>query len=111
MTIFGKEPAVIIGFVIAAIVAVVQTALGQGLISDVTAGKITDLVQGIGQLLVFVGPLLAGILIRQKVTSPATAATLVPAPASDPITPEDQGVAIPADAPAPSTTVDPTAGG
>jgi ABC-type transporter Mla maintaining outer membrane lipid asymmetry permease subunit MlaE len=68
MTLFGREPAVIIGLVVTIILGAVSTLLGDGFISDVTAGKVTDAVNAIAQLAVLAAPLIAGILIRPRVT-------------------------------------------
>jgi hypothetical protein len=65
---FGREPAVIIGIIVSSILAVVSVLLGEGVISDVLAGRITDGVNAIAQLLVILSPLITGILIRPRVT-------------------------------------------
>lgn len=66
--IFGREPVVWIGIITSVILAVVTTLLGQGVISDALAGKITDLVNAFAQLLVLVAPILAAIAARPLVT-------------------------------------------
>jgi hypothetical protein len=66
--ILGREPAVIIGLVVTIVLGAVQTLTGQGFISDVTSGQITDGVNAIAQLAVLFAPLIAGILIRPRVT-------------------------------------------
>jgi len=68
MTIFGRQPAVWIGIIVSCILAVISTLLGQGVISDALAGKVTDLVTATGQILTILSPLIAGLLIRQTVT-------------------------------------------
>lgn len=68
MTIFGREPAFWIGLAVTLILGVLTTLSGNGLISDVAAGKATDLVNAIAQLLTLLAPLIAGIIIRQGVT-------------------------------------------
>ena len=68
MTIFGREPAVIIGLVVTIILGALQTLQGQGFISDATSGQITDGVNAVAQLAVLLAPLIAGILIRPRVT-------------------------------------------
>jgi hypothetical protein len=69
--IFGREPAAWIGVIVSVILAVVTTLLGQGVISDALAGRVTDLVQATAQLLTLLAPLFAGLLIRQNVTPTA----------------------------------------
>jgi hypothetical protein len=68
MTIFGREPAFWIGLAVSLVLGVVSTLTGNGLISDALAGQITDIANSIAQLLVLLAPLIAGILIRQRVT-------------------------------------------
>jgi hypothetical protein len=76
MTIWGKEPALIVGTVVTIILAAVQTLAGNGLISDVSAGKTTDLVQSAANLLILLIPLIGAGVIRQNVYSPATVAKI-----------------------------------
>jgi len=71
MTIFGRQPSFWIGLAVTLILGVVQTLTGNGLISDVAAGKATDLVNSTAQLLVLLAPLIAGLLIRTQVTPTA----------------------------------------
>jgi hypothetical protein len=68
MTIFGREPAFWIGVIVTLILGVLQTLTGNGLISEVAAGKATDIVNSTAQLLVLLAPLIAGIVIRTQVT-------------------------------------------
>ena len=72
MTIWGREPAVIVGLIVTIILGVVQTLAGQGFISDVVAGKTTDIVNAISQLVLLLIPLITSIIVRQNVYSPAT---------------------------------------
>lgn len=65
---FGREPAVIIGTIATILVGAIATLTGNGFISDVAAGKATDVVNSAAQLAVLVAPLLAGVFIRGKVT-------------------------------------------
>lgn len=74
MTIFGREPAFWIGLIVTIVLGLVQTLLGNGLISDAVAGKVTDITNAIAQLLVLLAPLIAGILIRPTVTPAASPA-------------------------------------
>lgn len=72
----NKEPAVIIGTVVAIVVGALATLSGNGFISDALAGKATDIVNSVAQLLVLLSPVIAGILTRPAVYSPATVAKL-----------------------------------
>lgn len=85
--IFGREPAVWIGLIVTIILGAVSTLVGQGFISDVLAGKVTDAVNAIAQLAVLFAPLIAGILIRPTTT-----------PAAAPVLPVGQDVKTPAGA-------------
>jgi uncharacterized membrane protein len=75
--IFGRQPAFWIGLIVSLILGVVQNLTGSGLISDVRAGQVTDLVNAAAQLAVLLAPLIAGLLIRTQVTP--TAAPSLPA--------------------------------
>jgi len=66
--VFGREPAFWIGLIVTIIIGAVTTLLGEGVISDALAGKITDFVNAIAELAVLLAPLIAGLLIRQNVT-------------------------------------------
>ncbi len=68
MTIFEREPARIIGLVVTIALGVVSTLYGEGIISDVQAGTVTDIVHGIAQLVLLLSPLIAGELIRGRVS-------------------------------------------
>lgn len=71
MTIFGREPAFWIGVIAACILAVVQTLLGQGVVSDALAGQATDFVTALSQVVTLLVPVIAGLLIRTQVTPTA----------------------------------------
>lgn len=66
--IFGREPAVWIGIIVSCILAVLSVLTGQGVVSDAIAGRITDGVNAVAQLLVILAPLITGALIRGRVT-------------------------------------------
>lgn len=66
--IFGREPARWIGLIVTLIVGVVTTLQGDGLISDLQAGAVTDIVHATAQLALLLSPLIAGELIRGRVT-------------------------------------------
>ena len=68
----NKEPALIIGTIVTILLAVVTTLSGNGFISDALAGKLTDLVNGAGQLILLLLPLITAALIRTRVYSPAS---------------------------------------
>lgn len=68
----NKEPVLIIGTIVTVIIGAISTLSGNGLISDVAAGRATDVVKGIGDLLTLLAPLIAAALTRGKVFSPAT---------------------------------------
>jgi hypothetical protein len=57
MTIFGRQPAAWIGIIVSCILAVLSVLTGQGVISDALAGRITDGVNAVAQLLVIAAPI------------------------------------------------------
>jgi len=75
MKLFGREPAVWIGLLGTIALGIITTLAGQGFVSDLTAGKLTDGVNAVVQLATLLAPLIAGILIRGGVT-PTTAPKL-----------------------------------
>jgi hypothetical protein len=77
MGVLDKEPAVIIGTVVTIVVAAIATLSGNGFISDAAAGKATDIVNAVAQLLVLLAPLIAAIVTRQAVFAPDTVSQLV----------------------------------
>jgi uncharacterized membrane protein len=89
MTIFGRQPAFWIGLIVTLVLGVVQTLTGNGLISEVTAGQTTDLVNSTAQLLVLLAPLIAGLLIRTQVT-PVANPSLPQGTRVEVVTPEGQ---------------------
>lgn len=70
--ILGREPAFWIGLIVTLVLGVVRTLAGEGLISDAATGQVEGALQAVAQLLELLAPLLAGLLIRQNVYSPAT---------------------------------------
>lgn len=70
-----REPVLIITTIVTIIVGAIATLTGNGFISDVAAGKATDIMNSLGQLLVLLAPVIAGILARPTVT-PVAAPTL-----------------------------------
>jgi hypothetical protein len=51
---------------------ILQTLQGEGIVSDALAGQITDAINALAQILVLLSPLIAGLLIRQRVYSSDT---------------------------------------
>jgi hypothetical protein len=68
----NKEPVLIITTIVTIVVGAIATLTGNGFISDAAAGKATDVANSIGQLLVLLAPIIAGIIARGQVYSPAT---------------------------------------
>jgi hypothetical protein len=87
--VFGREPAVWIGLIVTIILGAVSTLAGEGVITDVLAGGITDGVNALAQLAVLIAPLIAGILIRSQVT-PSAAPSLPQGTTVEVITPAGQ---------------------
>lgn len=69
MSIFGREPAFIVGLVGSCVVAIVQTFAAQGVITNDQAQTVVNVV---GVLV----PVIAGIVARFWVYSPATVAKI-----------------------------------
>ena len=76
MTILGRQPAFWIGLIGTIVLGVVQTLAGQGVISDLAAGKVVDLTNSLVNLLPLVAPLIAGLVIKTQVTP--TSAPVLP---------------------------------
>lgn len=74
MTIFGREPVAWVGIIAAFAIAIIQTANGQGLISDALAGRAVDLTNSLAPLAVVLVPLIAAALTRRAVTPVAAPA-------------------------------------
>lgn len=72
----NKEPVLIIGTVATILVGAIATLTGNGFISDTAAGKATDIVNSTAQLLVLLAPIIAAIVARGRVYSPASVAKL-----------------------------------
>ena len=94
--VFGRQPAVWIGVIASCILAVVTTLLGQGIISDALAGRVTDLVNASAQILTILAPVIAGLVIRTQVT-----------PVAAPVLPQGTKVTVvtPPETPNTTTTV------
>lgn len=71
MSIFGREPVAWVGVIVAVILAIVQALLGEGVISDVAAGTVTDLTQSLASSAIILIPLITALIARQGATSAA----------------------------------------
>lgn len=69
----NKEPALIIGTIVTAIIAFLQTFVGDGILQQ-------DAVDSAASLLTALSPLIGAILIRTKAYAPATVAKLTGKP-------------------------------
>ena len=67
-TIFGKEPAALIGILASVVLAVVSVLVTNGVLNQALAGKITDTVGALTQILTILAPFIASLLIRTQVT-------------------------------------------
>ena len=70
-TIFGREPVRWVGIIVAVVAAIVGALLGEGVISDVVAGRITDLTDKLSGLLILVLPIITAEIARRGATSVA----------------------------------------
>lgn len=68
---WATEPVRVVGVILALILAIVSTLLGEGIISDAMAGQITDIAKAGAGFLVLVLPLIFAELARAKVTPTA----------------------------------------
>ena len=89
ITLMGRQPAAWIGIIVSCILAVVSVLLGEGVLSDVLAGQITDGVNAVAQLLLLFAPIITGLLIRRTVT-PVAAPQLPAGSIVHVVTPEGQ---------------------
>jgi hypothetical protein len=67
---WGREPALIIGAIVTVLINLLASLAGEGFISDVLAGTLSDLVTSASALILALLPLITAALIRQRV-SPA----------------------------------------
>lgn len=72
----AREPAITIGVIGSVIVGIIGVLLGNGIISELAAGKAVDLVQSLVGFLVLLAPIITAIITRQNVT-PAAAPRLL----------------------------------
>lgn len=89
-----REPVLIITTIATILIGAIATLTGNGFISDVAAGKATDVVNALVQLLVLLAPVIAGILARGQVT-PVAAPSL---PVGTPVLVQGTGDTPPPDA-------------
>ena len=68
MKLLGREPAFWIGLIVTLILGVISTLSAEGVISLALAGKVTDTVTLLSQLLILLAPIVTGLLIRSQVT-------------------------------------------
>lgn len=62
------EPVRVVSVILALVLAVVTTLLGEGVISEALAGRITDLATALAGFLVLLLPVIAGEIARPLVT-------------------------------------------
>lgn len=70
-SIFGREPVRWVGIIVAVIAAVVGALLGEGVISDAVAGRITDLTANLSGILILLLPIITAEIARRGATSVA----------------------------------------
>lgn len=67
-----NEPLVLIGLILSIATSAVATLLGAGFVSDVAAGRATDILTSAGQLVVAFGPFIGAVIGRNFVYGPKT---------------------------------------
>lgn len=68
MTILGREPAVVIGAIVSAILAAISALTEGGLVNEAFQGRVEDVGNAVLELGVILAPLITGLLIRPVVT-------------------------------------------
>jgi len=68
--IFGRQPVAWVAVLVAVAIAVIQTLTGQGVLGDAAAGKATDSVNALGQLLTIAIPVIVGALATHTAVTP-----------------------------------------
>jgi len=76
MQIFGREPVVWIGILVAVAIGIIQTLTGQGVLGDAAAGKAIDITNAIGQIATFLVPVIVGIVAARQQVTPVAAPAL-----------------------------------
>lgn len=84
MNFGGKEPVFWITLGATIIVGVITTLSGQGILSDAMAGKITDGLKALVQILTLLAPVIAGLIARKQVTPIAAPVLPMDTPVSTP---------------------------
>jgi hypothetical protein len=74
VTIFGRQPVAWVGIIAAFVIAIIQTANGQGLISDAIAGRAIDLTNSLVPVLLTLVPLAMSVFLHPAVTPVAAPA-------------------------------------
>lgn len=100
MRIFGREPALWVGTIISLVLAVVSVLVGDGIITDAFAGRITDGAEAFGQIAYLLLPILTAIIARQGTTSAAQPKLPVGTPVL-----VDRAPGLPEDSPPPDAVV------
>lgn len=100
MQIFGREPVVWVGIIVSVILAVVQTLLGKGVISDAVSGHITDVTNSLSDTIIVLLPFITTLIARQGSTSAAQPKLEVGTPVL-----VDKPAGIPDDTPPPDAVV------
>ena len=68
-SIFGREPVRWVGIIVTVVAAVVSALLGEGVISDVVAGRVSDLTTNLSGILLLLLPLITTEIARRGATS------------------------------------------
>ena len=76
MTIFGREPVAWVGIIVAFAIAIIQTALGQGVISDAIAGQAIEATNALAQVATIFVPIIIGIFATRKAVTPTASPAL-----------------------------------
>lgn len=71
-SIWSKEPAVIIGAIVAVVLQVIGALTDQGFVSELVGGRLTDIANALGALSLALVPVITAILVRGAVYSPAS---------------------------------------
>ena len=77
-----NEPLVLIGTLLSIAISAVATLLGAGFVSDVAAGRATEVLSSAAQLILVASPLIGAIIGRNFVYGPKTVEKLKAEPAA-----------------------------
>lgn len=89
MTILGREPVAWIGIIVAIVISVLQTAAGEGLISDALKGEAINATNALAQVATIFVPIIVGIIATRRVVTPTAAPALPQGTSVTVITPGD----------------------